>query len=84
MLTQKRGLIIHPDPRSLNLVAWKILSIGHLREHFFKSSKFHGKELTERVFEARFRVNRSWTSEQSVSPHSAPVGELANFLIYLH
>jgi hypothetical protein len=28
MLTQKRGKVVHPDPESLKLVAWKVSSIS--------------------------------------------------------
>jgi hypothetical protein len=42
------------------------------------------KASTKRVYEARLQICRNWCSEHCVSPYSAPVEEIANFLIYLH
>ncbi|KAK3101176.1 hypothetical protein FSP39_001539 [Pinctada imbricata] len=40
LLTQKRGQIMHPDPGSLNLAAWKISKDKILRESFLKKLNY--------------------------------------------
>ena len=48
---------------------------------FITNSK---RESTRKVYDARLTIYRNWCSARSVSPHSIPVSDLAEFFIYLH
>jgi hypothetical protein len=76
ILTQKRGQVVHPDPESLKLVAWKISSINQLRELFLQKLKVTWKRAEELQPKESMKPDCEYTEAgvvNNVSVHILPL-----------
>ena len=86
LLTQEKGRLIHPDPSSLKLAAWKISVIEETRI-FQKAQRYiteNERPSTRNLYKARQRIYDCWCRERQINSGSAALNEVAECLIFLH
>ena len=87
LLSQSQGVVLHPEPETLNLMAW-MLSTDTCQQKGFSSKtrqllSASWRKGTKRDYNCKFRQFGSWCDSQKVDPLSPSLVDCAHFVTFL-
>ena len=84
LLSQVKGQILHPDPQSLKLTAWLLLTDTSLQRDFQKKTRkllaSSWRKGTKKDYNSKFKQFSCWCAEQNVEPFHASLNECADMV----
>ena len=86
LLSQGRGKIVHPNPRSLNLTAWLLSTKSSAQRAFQRTLENSCLPLGDqelRDYNCKFRRFSRWYSEQKIDPYTATLKDCTHFRTHL-
>ena len=82
LLSQSQGEVLHPEPETLNLMAWR-LSTDTCQQRARQLLSASWQKGTKRDYNCKFRQFGSWCDSQKVDPLSPSLVDCAHFVTFL-